>query len=196
MSQNREFFESGNRVFRSVRVLCRLAILAALYVLLTTMVSIRAGNLRITFASLPVVVSALLYGPWEAATVALLGEFMNQMLTYGFTATTPLWLIPPVVRGVIVGIVAVRCKKGGRALESRPVPYYGTCIAAALATTVCNTAIIGVDGLIYHYFTWPLIFGDLAIRLFTGVITAVVVALAAQSVVILLLRQGLIHKKA
>ena len=65
----------------NTKALCRIAMLAALYVLLNNTIAIKAGNLRITFASLPVVLSALLFGPVESALTALLGEFINQPLT-------------------------------------------------------------------------------------------------------------------
>ena len=166
----------------------RIAILAALYVLLT-LVSVRAGNLRITFASLPVVVIALLCGPWEAALTALIGEFLNQMLFYGFTATTALWILPPAVRGVCVGLAAAACLRSGRPLERRVLPYYAVCILAAALTTVCNTACLYVDSRLFHYYTPALIFGDLAVRFLTGVVTAAAVASAALPVASLLRRQ-------
>jgi hypothetical protein len=57
--------------------LCRLAVLAALYVLLTMMLSLRAGNLRVTFASLPVVVcgAAPRPGGGRSGRGRLIGEF-------------------------------------------------------------------------------------------------------------------------
>lgn len=179
----------------NAKPISRMAIMAALYVLLT-MVSVKAGNLHITFASLPVVVSALLFGPWEAAVVALLGEFLNQMLAYGFTVTTLLWLIPPAIRGVTVGLVGVWYLKTGRPLERRPLPYYATCILAAILTTAGNTACIYVDSLIYHYYTPAVIFGDLTVRFFTGMVTAVAVAAVAQPITYMLRKQGLPQKRA
>ncbi|MCI2055663.1 MAG: folate family ECF transporter S component [Oscillibacter sp.] len=186
--EGQPFFRSGKHFYGNVRILCRLSILTALYVLLT-MVSIRAGNLRITFASLPLVVCALLFGPWQAATVALMGEFMNQMLSYGFTATTALWLIPPAVRALVIGAAAVRASSARRMPEDRPVFCYVVCALAAIATTVCNTAVICVDALIYHYFTPVLIYGDLLVRLGTGLLTSVVVASVAMPLTHLLRRQ-------
>ena len=170
---------------------CRMAILAALYVLLT-MVSIRAGNLHITFASLPVVASALLFGPGEAAVTALLGEFLNQMLSYGFTLTTGLWLIPPAVRGLVVGVCAARFWKTGKPLENRPAAYYLACVVGALATTACNTAVIWLDSVIYHYYTPAYVFGDTLLRLVTGMTTAICVATVAMPVARLLRRTRLV----
>ena len=72
----------------NTRTLCRVAMLAALYVLLNNTIAIKAGNLRITFASLPVVLSALLFGPLESAVTALVGEFINQLIGgYGITGS-------------------------------------------------------------------------------------------------------------
>ena len=63
---------------QSVQALCRMAILTALYVVLTTTLSLKLpGDIRITFASLPILLSAILYGPGEAAVIALVGEFLN-----------------------------------------------------------------------------------------------------------------------
>ena len=172
----------------NTRTICRIAIMAALYVLLT-MVSVKMGNLHITFASLPVVVTAALFGPVEACTVALLGEFLNQMLTYGFTATTVLWLIPPALRGLIIGAAALRLMKSSRPLESRPVLLYAVCAGAAVCTTACNSAVIWLDSVIYHYYTFAYVFGDMLIRFVTGMITAVLVATLAIPLLRFLRRQ-------
>ena len=175
------------------QTLCRVAVMAALYVLLN-MLSIQAGNLRITFASLPVVVCALLFGPGEAALTALLGEFLNQMLRYGFTATTALWVLPPAVRGLVIGLAARRLRQSARSLEARPLTCYGVCILAALCTTVSNTLVIWVDSVLYHYYTFAYVFGDLVLRILTGTATAVVIACVAMPVTLLLGRQRYIRE--
>lgn len=168
--------------------LCRTAMLAALYVLLN-LVSIKAGNLRITFASLPVVVSALLFGPADAALTALGGEFLNQMLSYGFTPTTALWMIPPAVRGVVIGAAACTLRKTERPLESRPVLCYAVCILAALGTTAANTAALAIDAKLYGYYTTALVLGDLSWRIVTGTLIAVIITTAALPLTNLLRRR-------
>ncbi len=176
----------------NTKALCRVAMMAALYVLLNNTVAIKAGNLRITFASLPVVVTALLFGPAESAAAALLGEFINQLIGgYGITATTVLWLIPPAVRGVVIGAVALALRRTGRPLERRPVLGYAVCVLAALCTTFSNTAVIAVDALLYNYYSRAYVFGELLYRLGSGVLIAVIVATAAMPLAALLRRQGL-----
>lgn len=176
----------------NTRALCRVAMLAALYVLLNNTIAIKAGNLRITFASLPVVLSALLFGPLESAVTALLGEFINQLIGgYGITATTALWLIPPAVRGMVIGVAAMALRHTDRPLERRPVPAYAVCILAALCTTLANTLVIAVDAWVYGYYSRAYVFGELLYRLGSGVLIAVIVATVALPMAGLLRRQGL-----
>lgn len=177
----------------NTKTICRTGIMAALYVLLT-MVSVKAGNLHITFASLPVVVTAVLFGPLQAGIVAFLGEFMNQMLTYGFTATTVLWLIPPALRGLIIGAVAMRLAKTARLLDSRPVPFYITGVCAALVTTASNTFVIWLDSMIYHFYSFAYVFGDALIRFVTGMITAVLIVTVSIPLVRFLRRQPFLQR--
>lgn len=192
-SEGRLSMSKPNRLQKGkVQTICRIGIMTALYVLLN-MLSIRAGNLHITFSSLPVIVMALLFGPLEAAAVALLGELLNQMLYYGFTATTILWLIPPAVRGLIIGAFAYRLWKTRRPLETRHILYYVVCVCAAVCTTTCNTVVIWIDSLVYHYYSFPIVFGDAAVRFVTGMISAVVISTIALPLVHFLQHQHLVR---
>ncbi len=173
----------------NTKSMCRVAVLAALYVPLSVFVAIQVGNVRISFGSLPVVVSALLCGPVEAVLVAGIGEFFKQLLTYGVTATTVLYLIPPALRGAIIGVVAVRMWKNGSRLEDRKTVCYATCLCAAVATTVGNTLVNWLDSVLYGYYTFAYVFGDFVTRLGVGLINAVVMATIAIPMVLLLRRQ-------
>ena len=174
---------------KKILTICRIGILAALYVPLAVFAAIQIGNVRISFGSLPVVVSALLFGPVEAILVAGVGEFFKQLLTYGVTATTALYLIPPAVRGAVIGLVAVAMWKSGRRLESRKALYYVTCVCAGLLTTVGNTLVNWLDSVIYAYYTFAYVFGDFIYRSVVGVLTAIAIATVAMPLVALLRRQ-------
>ena len=179
-------------MLKKVRVLCRTAIMVAMYVLLN-MVAIKAGNLHITFASLPVVTTALLFGPGQAALVGLCGEFINQMLGYGFTATTPIWILPPAIRGILIGAAALAFAKTGKSLDKRPIACYAVCVIAAVITTFCNTVGIWIDSVIYGYYTFAYVFGDALIRFITGMVAAVVIATVAIPLIHLLRRSGMVQ---
>lgn len=179
----------------TVQSLCRVAVMTALYVPLARL-AIEMGTLKISFGSLPVTVLALLAGPVEAVLAALLGEFLKQMLAYGFTATTLLWIIPPALRGLLIGLAAARLWKTGKPLEERPVACYAVGIAAAIVTTLANTLVIWLDSVLYGYYTPVYVFGNLLLRLGVGVATAVLVSIAAMSVVPVLRRQSLVRREA
>ena len=78
----------------STRKLVTIAMLTAVYVVLNFAGTVRLGWINISVASLPVIVGAMLYGPLGGLLVGLLGAFMGQLLTYGVTATTILWILP------------------------------------------------------------------------------------------------------
>ncbi|WP_409967131.1 folate family ECF transporter S component [Bengtsoniella intestinalis] len=154
--------------------ICRVAIFAAIYFLLGLLSPIQTATLKITLSSLPVVLAGVLLGPWSGFAVGALGELLGQLLRYGLTATTFLWLIPVGLRGVTIGLM-----RGGSPLENRPVKLYVVCFVAALVTTLTNTPIIWLDSVLYGYYSYAIVVGALATRLVTGLVTAVVVTTIA-----------------
>ena len=120
----------------STRKLVVIAMMVAVYVVLNTVGTIRLGWINISVSALPMIVGALLYGPGGGLMVGLVGAFLGQLMTYGVTATTVLWIIPPAVRGLLIGLYAKRCgfercgvdpvalKVGAHTLiEGRPMPF-------------------------------------------------------------------------
>lgn len=160
----------------NVKRMCYAALLAAMYLPLSLYAAVQMGNVRISFGSLPVVAAALLFGPVDAVVVAMVGEFFKQILTYGVTYTTVLYLIPPALRGLVVGVGAALALRRGRRLEDRRALCYAVCVAAALCTTVGNTLVNWLDSVLMGYYFPGLILGDLAWRLIVGMINAVVMA--------------------
>ena len=160
----------------NVKRMCYTALLAAMYVPLSLYVAVQVGNVRISFGSLPVVVAALLLGPLDAVVAALVGEFFKQLLTYGVTYTTALYLLPPAVRGAVIGAAVLLARRQGERLEERRAVCYAVCVTAAICTTVGNTLVNWLDSVLLNYYTPALIFGDLIWRLIVGMINAVVMA--------------------
>ena len=60
-------------------------------------------GIKLTFASLPGILAAMLFGPIDGFIVGFLGAFLEQMLHFGFTPTTLLWILPPAIRGLLIG---------------------------------------------------------------------------------------------
>lgn len=174
----------------NVRRMCYAALLAAMYLPLSLYAAVQVGNVRISFGSLPVVVAALLFGPLDAVIVAMVGEFFKQLLTYGVTYTTALYLIPPALRGLVVGLGAALALRRGRRLEERRALCFAVCILAAVCTTAGNTLVNWLDSVIFHYYTPALIFGDFAWRLVVGIVNAVLMASLAMPLAALLRKRN------
>lgn len=147
------------------------AMLIALYVVMSLFVSIRLGNMKITLDALPILVGALLFGPADGFLIGLFGAFFAQLLTYGLTPTTILWVMPAAVRGLMVGFVAA--KKHG-VLSRRELLVL--IVASSIVVTTLNTGVMAADALLYHYYSRAYVFGALAARYASGILTAILYA--------------------
>ncbi len=72
------------------------------------LVSISTGNLKITVEALPVFLGALLLGPVDGLAIGGVGTLLYQLLRFGVSATTALWIAPYVLLGLCVGAVSAR----------------------------------------------------------------------------------------
>ncbi|MBR4168169.1 MAG: ECF transporter S component [Lachnospiraceae bacterium] len=68
------------------------------------------GFIKLSLESFPVLVAALLFGPVDGVVVALVGTFLSQLLQYGLDPSTPLWIIPYCIIGLICGLYAKKYK--------------------------------------------------------------------------------------
>lgn len=173
-------------------VLCAVSLLTAMMVLLTMTISIKTPFFKLSFGSLPVVLAAILFGPAEGAAVAVLGEFMVQLLDYGLMPTTFIWIWPPAVRALVVGSASLWLRRSGRRLEQRPALCYGACIAGAILTTVSNTVGMWLDSLVNRTS-----FAAAALwvpaRFVSGICTAVIIATICMPLARSLYRSGVLN---
>jgi len=183
---------SKTRSYIYVYKICTLALLTAMMVLLSLTLSIRTPTFKLSFGSLPVVLGAMIFGPIEGAIVAIFGEFLVQLLTYGLVPTTIIWIIPPAIRALVVGTMVLYLRRNGSApLESRPVLCYATCIIGAILTTTGNTFGMWLDSLFYETSFTPVLFITPA-RYVSGIVTAVVVTTACIPLMHMLRRSGVL----
>lgn len=146
------------------------AVFIALYVALS-FASVRIGGFKLTIAALPTVLCAVVCGPVDAMLVGLLGAFLEQLLTYGVTPTTALWILPPAVRGLTVSLLAAP------QLRRRRYPlFFALCVAAGLLVSCGNTLAFYVDAKLYHYYEYHVIFGVFFERLLIGAATSLLTA--------------------
>lgn len=132
-------------------------------------VALELGNvIKITFESLPILLGALLFGPVDGMLIGGIGTLIYQLLRYGVSATTLLWIVPYVVCGLIVGAWSKR-----RDFRLERLETVILVVAAELAVTGLNTIPIYVDSKLYGYYYPGIILGVLAWRLAICVVKAV-----------------------
>ena len=145
------------------------ALLIALHVILARVASIRIGNsLSISVSGITEVVAGLLFGPVSGGLVGLLGSLLNQLFSYGLTVTTPLWIIPAAMKGLMCGWYA---KAYG--YELNPLQILWILIVSAAVVTTMNTVVLVVDAEIFGYSTKATVLGIMGIKYINGAITSV-----------------------
>ena len=154
------------------------AVMIALYVILSTFLVIPLGGLKLTVEATPVILCAIVFGPVDAAIVGGVAELLNQMLTYGFTPTTVLWILPAVVRGLFVGLCLLPIKKRGSDLRKGYgiILYYIICLVGAVLVSCLNTFTLYVDSKMFGYYSYAMVFGSFLIRILTGLVSTAAMA--------------------
>ena len=162
----------------STRKMVTIAMLIAVYVVLSLVGTLNLWWIRISVDSLPIILGALLYGPVGGLLVGLLGSLMNQLITYGLTATTVLWVIPAAARGLMIGAYAKKCH-----FELSGAKIVGVLCVTAVVVTALNTGAMYLDSVINGYYSYAYVFGGVITRVIAGVATALVMSFVAPPVV-------------
>ena len=106
-----------------------------------------------------------------------------MVAVYVVLNTVGTWIIPPAVRGLLIGLYAKRC---GYELSRRQL--VGVLIVTSLVVTLLNTGAIYLDSVIYGYYTYAYVFGKVGIRIVSGAVTAVAMAFVTPPVLDMLKR--------
>ena len=148
------------------------ALLAAMCVVLGFM-SIRIGNImKVSLEDFPVIFAALMFGPVDGMVVAAVGIFLYQLLSYGITVTTVLWILPFVITGGIAGFYA---KKYNFNNSKKQILFIF--LVCEILICLLNTGAIYADSKIFGYYYPTIITGMILIRLVTAVCKGVVLGL-------------------
>lgn len=121
-------------------------------------VALDVGNLKITFESLPILLAAFLFGPMDGALVGGIGTLLYQLLRYGVSATTGLWILPYICCGFFAGLLV---RQEGRS-ETRRITV--TVFLMEIMIFLMNTAVIYIDSKIYGYYSAAYVFGSFGLR--------------------------------
>ena len=151
--------------------LTTLAMLIAVYSVLSFLTPIKLANFKFTFEAFPILVASLLLGPVDGLIVGGVGSFIYQLLFsgYGITATTILWIIPHAISGFVVGLYAKSRKQN---LNFKKIVFIS--IISSLLVTILNVLALYIDSKIYGYYSFALVFGNLLFKIIAGIMLAIV----------------------
>ena len=157
----------------NTRRLTTLAMLTAVYTVLAILTPVKIANFKFTFEAFPILVAGLLLGPIDGLIVGALGSFIYQLFFsgYGITVTTPLWILPHALSGLVAGLYA---KKKNYTLDYRQTIFIA--IICAFCVTALNILALYVDSKIYGYYSKTLVFGNILIKIITGIILSIIYA--------------------
>jgi len=128
----------------TTRNMCLIALLSALSIVLD-IISIRNDFTKITLYALPLILASLLFHPFIGVCAGLVTGFISQVICYGITPTTILWMIPYILWGAIPGILANKLN-----VVNKEHLYFPILVSAFLITCI-NSIILYLDGAIMGY---------------------------------------------
>jgi ECF transporter S component (folate family) len=138
---------AGGKLNMKTKRLVTNGLCVAVNVVLSTVAGLHLGPITISLSGLPILLGAMMFGPVDGAIIGLLGGFISQLLgPYGVSATTPLWILPPALLGLVMGLYA---RKKGEVLTAKQVALWS--FIALCADTTLTTGVMWVDCLVYHY---------------------------------------------
>ena len=121
------------------------AVLAAMCAALGAL-ALDLNSIKITFESFPILLGALLFGPLDGLAVGFVGTLLYQLLRYGVSVTTPLWILPYALAGLVTGFYA---RRRGFSLTTKQT--VGIVVAAEVLITALNTLVMYIDAKLYGY---------------------------------------------
>ena len=159
-----------------LKLMCLAAVMAALYVgldfLSESASAVFGGSMKISLSGLPVVVVAIVAGPFWGAVTGFIGEFIIQLWFYGLTPTTLLWVLPAVARGLVMGWLFRAFKR-----STHPALLTLETVLSSIVVTALNTVGILIDQTIYGYSTYIATFAMIPMRVLTGVLSDILFSL-------------------
>ena len=151
--------------------LTTLAMMIAIYIVLSILTPVRIVNFKFTFEAFPILVAGLLMGPIDGMITGAVGSFIYQLFFsgYGITPTTILWVLPHAFSGLIVGLYA---KKKDFRLDFTQTALIS--IVSAFCVTALNLLALYVDSKLYGYYSKSLVFGNLIFKIIAGIVLSII----------------------
>lgn len=140
------------------------AMMVALYFVLTVYLAIETPLIKFSVSTLPILLCAFLFGLPDTVAVATLGSFLYQMVQWGPSAYTALWIAPFTLMALYLGgaIYLLRARQQPRVWKTIVI-----IITAELLLTLLNSVALLIAGQVAS--PWALLL-SLPKRLLNGAI--------------------------
>lgn len=125
-------------------------------------------TLRISFYGLPLMIAGIIFGYKTGLLAGLIMAIISQLVLseYGITPTTPLWMIAPIIFGLLSGLI-IKIFKDKISVISILISVVITSIFVSLA----NSLALYVDGIVFDYDT-KITFVLIIIRILSSIVVA------------------------
>lgn len=125
-------------------------------------------TLRISFYGLPLMIAGIIFGYKTGLLAGLIMAIISQLVLseYGITPTTPLWMIAPIIFGLLSGLI-IKIFKDKISVISILISVVITSILVSLA----NSLALYVDGIVFDYDT-KITFVLIMIRILSSIVVA------------------------
>lgn len=154
----------------NVKKLVLISLYTAIFVVLSIYGTVTFSGMKLTLQNLPIYIGAITLGSAPGAIIGFLGMLINQLVTYGFSATTLFWVLPQTIIGGVCGyLFENKIVKVGGGLK-----FWITIIGLQVILTMLNTVVIAVDALIYGYYNFIVVFGPFILRIMVSILVGII----------------------
>ena len=175
-----------------VRRLCYTSILAALYLVLCIL-DFNVGRFKISLASIVLYFVSFCFPLPDCFAVSLLGVFLDQLL-YGLTPTTFLWMLPPLIRPIIIAPISLALEKRGKPMEERKIISVILIIVSSICVSILNTGVYYLDSLIIGY-TYKAVILDTIFQALISLAVSIVISFIIFPLIKSLRKSGLLPQR-
>ena len=121
--------------------------------------SVDMGNLKISIESFPILLGALCFGPSDGLLIALAGTFISQLIMYGLSVTTIVWMAPYLIAALFIGCFAEKNN-----LDPGKKQLFLIVLFSELLIVVLNTGALFIDSKVFGYYSAVYVLGSVPVR--------------------------------
>lgn len=125
------------------------SLMASMYFVLT-FIKIDAGIYRISLGAILPIFVCLVFPFIDSFAICFIGIFLEQLF-FGLTPTTVLWMLPPLLRPLMISPVTHHFRKKNENMEDHKVISLLIVIFSSICVSFSNTGVTYLDSMIMDY---------------------------------------------